>query len=239
MQKKVLEVIKTLPFFGLAYMPIAQAVTDDMGGTWSSLTLSGSLQALSANLADFRWLVMDQARTRDDNPDGMRLSENLAFAQLGYALNQHASIWLGYVHDWGHPLGKTSYQESRPYQDFLWNSTVDVWRFTSRTRLEERVRQDTGDLGIRLRQLLQVSYPLAWLDDKLSVYVGDETLWYLNGNDFGRNGFSENRALGGVSYQFSQALGADLGYLGQYVYSLPGLDNVFTHNVQFNLRYQF
>lgn len=238
MRNKLLTTLKFLPLLGLGVAPISHAVTNDMGGTWSSLTLSGSLDKVSPNLKGFRWQVMDQARTRDDNPGGNRFSENLLFAQVGYDVTKNASFWVGYVHDWIHPLDNLAYQESRPYEDFLWNSSLKDLRFTARTRLEQRIRQGTGDVGVRLRQLFQVSYPLAFIDDNLRVYAGEEMLGYVNNNSFGRTGFSENRALGGFSYQFTKQLGADLGYLGQYVYNKTG-NNLFTHNVQFNLSYKF
>ena len=238
MQNNFLNTVKLIPLLGLGFTPISQAVTNDMGGTWTSVTLSGSLDKLSPDLKGFRWLVMDQVRTRDDNPDGYRFTENLIFSQVGYDLTKNASIWIGYVHDWIHPLDKSAYQESRPYQDFLWNSSFEDLKFTARTRLEQRIRQDTGDVGVRLRQLFQVSYPLEFIDKDLRVYVGEEMLGYTNKNNFGRQGFSENRALGGFSYHFTPQLGADLGYLGQYVYNKSG-NNLFTHNVQFNLSYTF
>lgn len=58
---------------------------------------------------------------REDSPKGTRFTESLLFSQAGYQLNSNASFWVGYVHDWIHPLDKASYQESRPYEDFLWN----------------------------------------------------------------------------------------------------------------------
>lgn len=238
MRLNPINLVRVLAVAGSLYGSTTMAVTNDMAGTWSSVTLSGSFDKLSPSLRDFRWQILDQARTRDDNPDGMRLSENLLFGQLGYAINPNASVWLGYVHDWIHPLDKLAYQESRPYEDFVWNEAFGDLKFTSRTRMEQRIRQDIGDLGIRARQLFQVSYPLRFIDNDLSVYVGDEVLGYLNTNHFGRKGFSENRALGGLSYQFTKSLGADLGYLGQFVDNQTG-NNLFTHNVQFNIRYQF
>jgi hypothetical protein len=85
----------------------------------------------------------------------MRLSENLLFGQLGYAIDQHSSVWLGYVHDWIHPLDKLAYQENRPYEDYLWNYSTGDFKFTGRFRLEQRIRADTGDIGVRTRELLQ------------------------------------------------------------------------------------
>lgn len=238
MCSRVINVVKCLPIIGFVYgLPVAAATTN-MAGNWDSVTLSGNLDKLSPALKDFHWQVMDQTRQRDDSGKGFRFSENLLFGQLGYSVNEHASVWLGYVHDWIHPLDKAAYQESRPYEDFLWNSALGDLKFTARLRLEQRIRQDTGDVGIRARELLQVNYPLRFIHKDLSAYVGDEVLEYTNHNSFGRTGFSENRALAGLSYQLTPQLGADLGYLGQYVQNQSG-NNLFTHNVQFNVRYRF
>ncbi|MDD2738456.1 MAG: DUF2490 domain-containing protein [Methylomonas lenta] len=238
MRNKFLVTLKYLPVIGALYAPFSMAETSNMSGTWNSVTLSGSFAKLSDNLKDFRWQILEQARTRGDSSDGQRLSENLLFGQVGYAINQNASVWVGYMHDWIHPLDKQAFQEDRPYQDFLWNSNFDDFRFTSRTRFEARIRQDTGNVGGRFRQLFQVSYPLEFINKDLRVYAGDEVMGYVNTNTFGPTGFSENRSFGGLSYQFTKELGADLGYMGQFVDNLSG-NNVYTHNAQFNLSYKF
>ena len=48
----------------LVHSPFCLAVTNDMAGTWSSVTLSGNLDTISPALRDFRWQLMNQARTR-------------------------------------------------------------------------------------------------------------------------------------------------------------------------------
>ncbi len=211
--------------------------TNNMDGTWGSVTLQGDFTAFSPDLSKFKWQIMNQTRTRDDSPSGQRFTENLLFGQLGYQLNTHASLWVGYVHDWISPLDKLSYQESRPYQDFVWNQALGEFKFTSRTRFEERINQTTSNTGYRARQLLQVSHPLPFMKG-LSAYVGDEVLGYMNQNNFGKQGFSENRVLSGLSYQFTPKLGVDLGYMGQYVDNKTG-SNLYTHNLQANLTYKF
>lgn len=240
MQFKPSQTLTLLPLVAALYSPATWADnTDNVSGTWDSLTLSGNLGSLSPSLSKFSWLVMNQTRTRDDsNQQGMRVSENLLFSQLGYNIDPNFSVWLGYVHDWIHPLDKTSYQESRPYQDVLWKYSISDLKLTARLRLEQRIRQDTGDVGIRTREMLQMSYPLAFVDKNLSAYVGDEVLEYTNQNTFGRTGFSENRVMAGFSYQITDKLGADLGYLGQYVQNISA-PNLFTHNAQVNLSYKF
>jgi len=130
-------------------------------------------------------------------------------------------------------INKPSYQESRPYQDFL----LGDFKLLARTRLEERINQTTGNVGIRPRQLVQISHPLPFVDG-LSAYLGDEVFFYVNQNNFGKQGFSENRVLSGLSYQFTPKVGVDLGYLGQYVDNKTG-NNLFTHNLQANFRYMF
>jgi hypothetical protein len=219
-------------------LSVYAAPTDNMFGVWGSLTLQGDFKFLSPDQGSkFKWLIMDQSRTREDSPMGSRYSENLLFSQVGYQLNDNASFWLGYTHDWIHPLDKPNYQESRPYQDFVWNQNFGDFKFMSRTRMEERINQASGDTGYRGRQLFQISHPLPFLKG-LSAYVGDEALFYANQNSFGKRGFSENRIFGGLSYQVTEAMGVDLGYLGQYVDNKSG-NNLFTHNLQANVRYKF
>lgn len=195
--------MKPLLIIAISYIPTDIAASDHVAGTWNSITLSGSLKKLSPKLNNFHWVILEQAWTRTDSSNGMRFFENLLFGQIGYSINENASIWLGYSHDWSHPLDEPAFQEDRPYQAILWKSTFGDLKFTSRFRLEQRIRQDTGNVGVRARQLFQVNYPLKSLDKDLSFYVGDEVLCYINENTFGRTGFSENRAFGGVSYQLS------------------------------------
>ncbi len=221
----------------LAPIAVSVADTDNVFGVWGSLTLQGDFKFLSPDLENYKWIIMDQSRTRDDSPKGTRFSENLLFSQVGYQTTEHSSFWIGYVHDWIHPLNKTAFQESRPYQDFLWTPNFGDWKFLVRTRMEERINQTTGDTGYRPRQFFQVAHPLPFLDG-LSIYAGDEVFFYLNKTSFGKQGFTENRILSGLSYNFTKHAGFDLGYLGQYVDNTSG-SNLFTHNLQANVRFSF
>ncbi len=108
----------------------------------------------------------------------------------------------------------------------------------SRTRFEQRINQANGSLGLRAREWIQYTHTLELISDQLSLYLVDEVILYLNNNSFGRSGFSENRVLTGLSYQFTTNLGLDPGYLGQYVVNRSGRD-LFTHNLSANLRYAF
>ena len=183
---------------------------DNMFGVWGSVTLQGDFKALSPDLDKWHWLVLNQSRTREDSAQGSRFSENLLFSQVGYQLNEHASFWVGYVHDWLHPLHKSAFQESRPYLDFVWNQNIGDFKLTSRTRMEDRINQTTGNEGYRARQLVQFNHPLPFMEG-LSAYAGDEFMFYLNQTGFGKQGFTENRVFGGLSYQLTNHVGLDLG----------------------------
>jgi len=243
------------PLASFAAAGINDQGTNEQYGVWGALQIDGDFKSL-APTSKFNWQIMNQSRTRDDNSAGSRLTENLLFGQVGYQVTDHASVALGYVHDWVHTgltvLGDqqtnpiqsptaASYQESRPYQDFIWRQALASFGFMSRTRFEERINQTSGDTGYRGRQLFQITHPLPIKN--LSAYLGDETLYYANQNSFGRQGFSENRATVGLSYQFTPKIGFDLGYLGQYVVQNttvnPNKNNLFTQNIQANLRFKF
>lgn len=212
------------------------APTQDVFGVWGSLTLQGDFSFLSSDFDRIKWSVMNQGRTRDDSAKGSRFSENLLFTQVGYQANENASFWIGYVHDWLHPLNRTAFHENRPYEDFLWRQSFGDYNLLARSRFEQRINQSTGDTGYRARQFLQISHPLPIRN--LSLYVGDEVFFYLNKTSFGKHGFTENRVLSGLSYNFSKNAGFDLGYLGQYIDN-PAGSNLFTHNLQANLRFNF
>ncbi len=223
----------------LSIYGVAQASNrNDMFGVWGGVTLQGDFKDLADHGDKVHWLIMNQTRTREDSPAGSRFTENLLFSQVGYQFNKNMSAWLGYTHDWIKPLNHSSIQENRPYMDWLWNdSLMENFKWMARTRMEARINQETGDDGYRARQLLQLNYALPQVKG-LSLYVGDEVFFYLNANNFGKKGFTENRIFTGLSYQFNEPLSVDLGYMGQYIDTKQG-DNLMTNNLQVNFRYHF
>lgn len=142
-----------------------------------TVKLQGDFKLLSPDLNKIKWVVMNQTRTRDDSPKGSRFFQDLLFGQVGYQVNNNVSLWIGYAHTWTSPLTKSSFQESRPYQDFVWKQDISTFKLVSRSRMEQRIRESTGNTGYRARQLLKISHPLPVMDG-LSVYVGDEVFLY-------------------------------------------------------------
>jgi len=218
-------------------LPSYAAGQDDIFGVWGTVKLQGDFKSLSPSLNKFKWAVINETRTRDDSPKGSRFFADLLSGQVGYQLSNNASLWLGYMHTWISSLDGSSFQESRPYQNFVWNQDISTFKLVSRSRMEQRIQETTGNTGYRARQLLKISHPLPLIDD-LNIYVGDEVLFYMNENDFGKKGFSENRVFSGLSYQVAKKAGVDLGYMGQYVDTISG-KNIFTHNIQVKFHYKF
>lgn len=210
---------------------------NDMFGVWGSLSLQGDFSAISPELDQYKWRITNQTRSRDDYHNRTRFTENILFTQTGYQLNQHASFWLGYVHNWIDPLHQSLFQESRPYQDFVWKQNVNEFKFMSRTRMDERIHTKTSDVGYRLRQLLQVGHVLP-LVENLSAYLGYEVLFYLNNSGFGRSGVAENRMYTGLNYQLTKDFGVTMGYMGQHI-DRRGANDLFTHNIQIDMHYHF
>ena len=217
-------------------IPSSAAGQRDVFGIWGTVKLQGDFKYLSPELSKFKWTAMNQTRTRDDSSRGSRFFQDLLFGQIGYQLNGNVSVWLGYTHTWTSPLNKSSFQESRPYQDFVWSQKVKALKLVGRFRMEQRIREITGNVGYRARQLLKVSHPVP-LVKHLSIYIGDEILFYMNENKFGKKGFSENRVFSGLSYQATENINVGLGYMGQYVDTISG-KNIFTHNIEVNFGYK-
>ncbi len=210
---------------------------NDIFGVWGTVLLQGDFRLLSPELNKFKWSAFNETRTRDDSNKGSRYFQNLLFGKLGYHLNKNASVWMGYAHIWTSPLNKPSFEEIRPYQDFIWKQKISTFKLVSRSRMEQRIRESTGNVGYRARQLLKVIHPLPFING-LSAYIGNEILFHLNRNKFGKKGFSQNRAFTGLSYQVTKKSGVDLGYMGQYVDTISGR-NIFTHNIQVIFRHKF
>ncbi|MGB4497075.1 MAG: DUF2490 domain-containing protein [Methylococcaceae bacterium] len=230
-----------LPLFGLLLLTFTMtafaAPTTDISGIWGMATLQGDLNFISPDLTSFQWLISSQTGEREDSAKGLRLNEAILLGQVGYQVNKHVTFWLGYLDDRIHPLNKLSYEESRPYQDVVYTQTVADFNLTIRTRLEERINQANSDIGYRVKQFFQINHALPFIDG-LSGYLNNDTYFYVNQTNFGKQGFSENRFGSGLSYQFTKQLGADLGYLQQYVDNKTG-SNLLINNLQMNLRYRF
>lgn len=254
-KRRMMRARLSLAFITLMAATPALAGTNNIFGSWTYVQITGDFGALSPNGNKYLWSIMDAVRTRDDehlfNPNAgfsPRYFEDLIWIQAGYKLTENSSIWLGYTHHWADPFGGgNSFQESRPYQQYLWSDGIGSdFKLTMRTRLEELIpltgppasgSLDLGDVAVRIRQLAGISHPVPGVKG-LSWYLANEGWFFLNNGAFGRGGFDQTRPMVGLTYQATRHLGLKLGYLGQYI-NVNGGDDLFTHNVQFGIHYGF
>lgn len=102
--------------------------------------------------------------------------------------------------------------EVRWFQQFEWVSPItEMFQFYSRTRLEERLIENTNDLAWRLREKLQLNWkPGVW-----GIYFWDEFFWAINSAPRQvRSGFDQNRISFGPRYS-NAPVTLEVGYLSQ------------------------
>lgn len=108
---------------------------------------------------------------------------------------------------------------------------------SGRTRIEQRYREHSQDTGIRLRQRLLLSYPIARTE--LSVIAGPELFVEFVDTDWGaRSGLREIRTQLALEWTVSDMLELSLGYLNQAELD-PSAPDSMDHHILIGLSRQF
>lgn len=201
----------------------------DDSQVWSSITATGTLKP-----AGDKWRYWLEGVGRFGN-DVSTLSQGIVRPALGYALNEHASVWLGYAHIFTDtPFVKTSFDEDRSWQQFLWTQPLGAGTFTTRARLEQRFSDTGSDTASRYRHFFKLTWPIKGLSN-VSAVTYDEVFVNLDDVDWGpQAGLDQNRAFVGMGYAFSKTVKTELGYLNQFI-DRPGTPNRMTHGLAINL----
>jgi hypothetical protein len=186
-----------------------QAEVEEDGAFWINLNAQGKLHVENLN-----WYAEYQPRWRQE---GKHLDVSILRPAISYAINQNTSIWLGYANVRFHPSGRSSREENRLWQQFLYKfEPIDNVFMQSRTRFEQRHFENASDTGYRLRQLFRVSVPLS--ASPYSLVLWDEYFIHVNDTDWGAvSGFDQNRAFLGVNAKINQQVALEVGYLNQYI----------------------
>ena len=190
----------------------AHAETEEDGRFWLNSNAQGALPA-----EHFNWYAELQPRWRDE---GKHLDTVLIRPAVFYKFSPQSSVWLGYAKVINHPAGKQTRDEHRIWQQYLYQfSAFDTLNFQTRTRLEERRLEDSGDEGYRIRQMLRVSKPLL-SQSAISLVAWDELFIHLNDTDWGaEKGFDQNRLFVGAAYTVNPQFKVEVGYLNQYIHT--------------------
>lgn len=194
----------------LAGLPVHAEDTEEDGRYWFNVNATGPMP-----LENWRWYAELQPRWRQE---GKHFDQVLLRPAVSYALSKQASIWMGYAYVVTHPASKPAFEEHRFWQQFLYNfAPIHGVNIQSRTRIEQRLIEDSDDTGYKLRQMFRFTMP-SGLSPQLQWVFYDEYFVNFNTTDYGATrGFDQNRAFLGVNWAFNPQTRLEVGYLNQYV----------------------
>lgn len=181
---------------------------------WGVATIMGPVTDNTA----FRYYLEPQLRLINDNSVFNQL---LILGGLGYQLNQNMTLFVGPGWIATKTTNSNLIYEKRLWQQLNWQILNNLnWNINSRTRLEERKREDNSSMALRFRQRIWMRLPLKkWPGYSFSCF--DEVFFNLNHPEWtSPRTFEQNRAFIGFSRQLSKSTVLDLGYLNQRIYSV-------------------
>lgn len=184
-----------------------QAQENDLNG-WGVITSS-----IETGEKTFIWLEAQPRFTTDIS----RLGQLLLRTGVGYKVSDKTSVVLGYSYIFTDPVGPASSNEHRIWQQLSFNLFGDGKGATlnGRSRLEQRIFEGSGDVGVRFRQQLNLSVPL---HNKLKAVFYTEPFITFNTTNIGqRDGLNVWRNYAGLSFPISKNISFSPGYLNQYV----------------------
>ncbi len=218
---------------GLLLAQPAHAVDDD-GAYWSTVSASGRIKP-GGEASRWRYNVMGQWRNFDRGPGS---DTYLLRSGIGYDLNPRMSLWAGYDFFVNDPDGGPTRKENRYWQQFLWGAARWDWgRLTLRTRLEERDLENSSDVGLRLRQLVELAVPVPSQD--VTLLVSTEHFTNLDDTDYGAlSGFDQLRSYLGVRMPMTERASLEAGYMNQLI-NRSGRADAVNHTATLHLRLSF
>lgn len=191
-----------------ALLAPCSASADD-SQAWFTASIAGPVAADSNVLAG----LDVQARFRDHASE---LDVATVQPSVGWRATSHVELW----------LGASEVQLRRPGPDVRERRLMEQmvvrfgpWlegRWSSRTRLEQRVRDSAPGTGWRLREQVKYAHALE-AHPSLGVVVSDELFYAVNDAAWGQHrGIEQNRAFVGGSWQATPHVRVEAGYLNQH-----------------------
>ncbi len=201
----------------------ADASSTESFGFWNQDLAQGRFGSPDSGTQPFRWWLEGQARVFD-NLD--RINQALARAALGYAISDKVTFWLGYSWNPTRIPGKPQVDEHDLFPALTYTSATEYGTFSGRSMLDVRFTNTGPDTGYRYRQLIRFVHPFAF-EPRLSLVGWDEAFLNVNSTRWGaRSGLDQNRAFGGVGWQFNNNFRTELGYFNWFLNTRPGTDTV-------------
>lgn len=173
-----------------------------------------------------KWSLQTEVHMRFD--DYFRYKEQFLFRpSVTFQPAKQVSYSLGYTYIHTFPYGQYPLAADRPehniWEQVQFKQTLNKVTLTHRLRLEQRFQssfdteQNKFDFteiqySNRFRYRISIKVPIT---DKLSFHAFDE-LWIRSTNKIKDISFDRNWFYAGLGYQFTPAVGIQLGYLHQY-----------------------
>jgi hypothetical protein len=204
---------------GLLVSAAPAAAVDQDVGSWLIVVAQGDFGGVSPRLERLKYFFDPQVRLLGDK-DGF--SEALIRPALGWGIFDRGAIWAGYTYVRSRPASGSDTTEHQSWQQFTWSEPSGAFTRLWRTRLEQRFRTDSDEVGVRLRQLFRTSVPIRD-GSPLSVTVWDEVFFHLRDTDWGQQaGFDENRFFIGMAWRYAPKVGGivEIGYMNRYIEKL-------------------
>jgi hypothetical protein len=177
---------------------------------WVNLTAMGPIAGDLVYFAEFQPRIGDRVS---------RLDALLLRGAVGWKLSPTVTLYQGYAHVVVPVDGGRDVNEERSFQQ-LNLALAKPWRgeLSSRTRLEQRWRNDGSDTGLRLREMIRYEKPLKPQSDAVNALVSAEGFFALNDTDWGaRSGFDQLRTFVGAEVGLPGVSTAEIGYLNQVI----------------------
>ncbi|WP_288487692.1 DUF2490 domain-containing protein [uncultured Novosphingobium sp.] len=203
--------------FTMAFPAAAETIQDEQA--WLNLTAMGPIAGKVVYFAEL------QPRFGDGVS---RVDQLLLRGAIGWKLSSTVTLYQGFAHVETPQRGGRDINEERSFQQ-LNLALGKPWggELSSRTRLEQRWRNDGDDVGWRMREMLRYEKPLRPASDAVNALVYAEAFVAFNDTDWGaRSGFDQLRSFVGVEVGLPGASTAEIGYLNQVIDQTRGRTRV-------------
>ena len=186
------------------------ADTIEDGRYWFALAMQGKLP-----VENWSWNFDVHQRYRDE---GAQADQFFTRYSVAYQVAPKTSVALGFDHVVNHPAGNEAIDENRLWQQIHYKfDSIHGVNLSSRTRLEQRWRENGDETSYRFRQMIRATMPLN-VNPKISLVAFDEVFINLNNTDWNvSRGKDQNRVFLGASYTFNSNTSIESGYLNQFV----------------------
>jgi len=195
-----------LTIFALSVPARADTAEDEQA--WLNVTAMGPISG------DLVYFVEVQPRLGEGLT---RVDQLLLRGGVGWKLSPSLTLYQGYAHVRTPRDDGPDVDEERSFQQINWTiGKLLGGELSSRTRLEQRWRNDGDDMGWRLREMLRYETPLKKGSETVNALVWGEAFVALNDTDWGaRSGFDQLRSFVGIELALPGASTAEIGYMNQ------------------------